>query len=297
MPKQPSIVFLIPYFGAWPFWMPMFLRGCAANQTIDWLFFTDCGIPAEAPANVRFEEMSFAEYCDLVSARLGIRFAPDNPYKLCDIKPALGYVHADRLDGYDFWAFGDIDVVYGDLRRYFNAERLQSRDLFATHERRISGHLCLVRNNQKMLEAFKQIPRWQERYSDPEHHALDEGAFSRLFIRHKNWPEWARRIAARFNDWYQRSEFTEAHSTFTVMPDGTRVDPEVWYSDDGRLSNSTLGKAVELPYLHFMVWKNQQWKGRDPETLFAPDIANSPSWEVSAQGWRIAVAGDTRAGL
>ena len=282
----PSIRFVIPYFGAWPFWMDFFLQGCRRNPDIDWLFFTDCGIPDQAPANTQFIEMSYADYCALVSERLGIEFYPANPYKLCDIKPALGYIHADHLAGYDFWAFGDIDVVYGDLRRYFTAARLAEKDLFATHVRRISGHLCLLRNTAVMREAFKLIPHWQQRYADEAHQALDEGAFSRLFVRHKNWPEGLRRFVARFNRWAQRSEFIESHSTFSMLPDGQRVVPDYWFLQKGRLTNSALN-GQELPYLHFLVWKNQHWQGISSEKLRGPaHLSRQDSWRVSESGWQ-----------
>lgn len=285
-PARPSIRFVIPYFGTWPFWMDFFLAGCARNPDIDWLFFTDCGIPDNSPQNVQFIEMPYSDYCALVSARLGISFHPANPYKLCDIKPALGYIHEEHLSGYDFWAFGDIDVVYGDLRAYFTAERLAEKDLFATHTRRISGHLCLLRNTTTMREAFKIIPRWQQRYEDEAHQALDEGAFSRLFVRHKNWPESFRRLAARFNHWARRSEFVESHSTFTILEDGQRVVPERWFLRDGRLTNSALA-GKNLPYLHFLVWKNQHWQGVPAENLRGPaQLALQSSWQVSEKGWR-----------
>ncbi|MFT6463584.1 DUF6625 family protein [Halopseudomonas laoshanensis] len=283
---QPSIRFVIPYFGSWPFWMAFYLESCRRNPTVEWLFFTDCGIPDNPPDNVRFIEMSYRAYCELVSARLGIDFYPERPYKLCDIKPALGYIHADQLGEVDFWAFGDIDVIYGDLRGYFTAERLATKDLFATHHRRISGHLCLVRNTVIMREAFMRIPRWRERYADPAHQALDEGAFSRLFIRHKNWPESLRLFAARFNAWSRRSEFIESHSTFTILANGRRVLPQKWFLRDGRLTNSELN-GVELPYLHFLAWKNQSWKELTADSLRGPDgLAFSANWDVSQIGWR-----------
>lgn len=284
--EVPTIRILIPYFGQWPFWFSFFLESCRRNPTIDWLFFTDCGIPADAPDNVRFIEMGFSEYCDLVSERLGIDFHPDTAYKLCDIKPALGEIHAEHVEGYDFWAFGDIDVIYGDLRGYFTSERLARKDLFATHHRRVSGHLCLLRNTPELREAFRRIPHWQERYSDHRHQALDEGAFSRLFIRHKNWPEKLRLFAANFYSWSRRAEFIEAHSTFTLLSDGTRIIPERWIWRDGRLTSSEHGDK-EMPYLHFLVWKNENWRDRSAAELAGPPgLAREPQWQITSEGWR-----------
>lgn len=282
---EPSICFVIPYFGAWPFWFPFFLRSCRHNPNVNWLFFSDCGTPPFPPANVRFVDTSYADYCKLVSERLGIEFYPDNPYKLCDIKPALGHIHEEAIESYDFWAFGDIDVIYGNLREYFTAERLQAKDLFSTHERRVSGHLCIVRNTRRMREAYRLIPKWRERFSNPEHQALDEGAFSRLFIRHKNWPESLRRFAARFNKWYVRSEFIEAHSTFTILQDGRRELPCAWFWLDGELTNS-LQTGKNFPYLHFLSWKKNEWAQESEADLMGPaGLIEEKGWKITASGW------------
>lgn len=283
----PRVRMVIPYFGKWPFWFEFFLASCRRNPTFEWLFYTDCGVPENAPANVRFVEIAFSAYCKKVSDRLAIDFRPDSAYKLCDIKPALGHVHADELEGYDFWAFGDIDVIYGDLRAYFTPERLAKKDLFATHHRRVSGHLCLIRNTAEMRQAFMRIPSWQTRFEDARHQALDEGAFSRIFIKHKNWPESWRLFAARFYSWSRRAEFVEAHSTYTLLPDGTRIVPEQWFYHDGVLTNSEQGEQ-RLPYLHFMVWKNEAWRTRTEEELLGPPgLPDQPSWQIDAHGWHL----------
>ena len=85
-----SLRLIIPYFGEWPAWFQLYLQSCAANLTIDWLFFTDCTPPTHAPPNVRFECISLRGYAKLVSRRLHIRLRPESAYKLCDIRPALG---------------------------------------------------------------------------------------------------------------------------------------------------------------------------------------------------------------
>lgn len=37
------------------------------------------------------------------------------PYKLCDFKPAYGFLFPEIIKRYDFWGHGDIDVVYGNI--------------------------------------------------------------------------------------------------------------------------------------------------------------------------------------
>lgn len=279
---------LIPYFGRWPFWMPFFLQTCRWNADIEWLFFTDCGVPDSLPDNVKIQSMSFASYCQLVSEGLGISFKPTSPYKLCDIKPALGYLHAEHLVGFDFWGFSDVDLIYGNLRQYFSDERLSTYDLISTHARRISGHLCILRNDKRMREAFMSVPGWRSCFQDPAHYAFDEGPYSRLFIRHKNWPEGLRRVADHFNPWRRRSEFNEAFSTpHARVPwvSGGFDFPECWTWKHGQLTNNRDGLR-EFPYFHFITWKSSKWSGGQSEALIRPsDLASRPAWCITEQGF------------
>jgi hypothetical protein len=285
--SEPSICFVIPYFGAWPFWLPFFLESCRANPTVNWLIYTDCPIPPRCPPNVRVLQVDYHAYCNRVSSMLRIDFRPTNAYKLCDLKPALGFIHREELVSFDFWAFGDMDVIYGDIRGYFTAERLRRKDLFATHERRISGHLCLIRNTERMRTAFMRIPDWQRRLTQQEHQALDEGAFSRLFIRHKNFPKALREALGRLNPWRRRSEFVEAFSTpgARVPWIGGKLDfPERWYWKPGSLRNDRDGER-EFPYLHFLVWKRFAWNA-DTAVASSPEaVAYSPGWKIDASGF------------
>jgi hypothetical protein len=285
----PRLLFLIPYFGRWPFWMPFFLQSCRYNPDVNWIFFTDCGIPAEAPSNVQFRSISFAEYCAKVSARLGVEFQPRSPYKLCDLKPALGYVHADELEGFDFWGFSDIDLVYGDLRAYFTIDRLQRFDLLSTHERRVSGHLCLLRNTARMREAFMQVPGWQAKLSSVEHNAFDEGAFSRLFIRYKSWPAALRRVSDALNPWRRSSEFVEAYSTpngRVAWHDGSPDFPQRWIWLGGQLRNDRDGLR-QFPYFHFIGWKCDAWPAYAEQDLLSDDmLAARDGWSITPQGFR-----------
>jgi hypothetical protein len=43
----------------------VFLESCHRNPDIDWLFFTDCGVPESLPPNVTVESMMFSDYCGL----------------------------------------------------------------------------------------------------------------------------------------------------------------------------------------------------------------------------------------
>ena len=283
-----SICFLMPYFGSWPFWFPLYLASCRANPTINWIFFTDCGTPADCPPNVEIVSVTYADYCARVSSALDIDFHPEKPYKICDIRPAFGLIHQNELKAYDFWAFGDIDLVYGDLRRYFTSDRLDRKDLLAAHSRRISGHCCLIRNNSTLREAFRLIPNWKQLFTASKHYAVDEGAFSRIFLRHKNWPAWLARLASILAPLRRNAEFVEAFSTPNARipwTDGSKNFPNFWFWRNGHLTNDIDGDR-EFPYFHFLIWKrvwaNQNHEGDNP---VLKKLVEDGAWKISEDGF------------
>lgn len=295
MPEQDQglgLKVLIPYFGVWPSWFPFFLRSCAENPGIEWLLFSDCGIPGSCPPNVSIVEISFDDYCGLVSERLGIDFAPSSSRKLCDIKPALAEVHAEHLEGARFWAFGDIDVVLGDLEGYLRRRQFDTRDVTALHSRRLSGHLTVLRNTPEINSAFRRVPDWKALLVASHHVAFDEKAFSRVFLRHKNSPRWVQWLARKWNPWLRRADFREAFTTPDAkIPwvDGSFDFPAVWYWKQGRLWNDR-DATTPYPYLHFMHWK-KQWTAEDVKGV---EQAWDPSLvlEIRPQGMTAAAVPD-----
>lgn len=293
MKSPPSIIFIIPYFGQWPFWMPFFIESCRANPDINWLLISDCEALPSLPRNVELRKSSFVEYCVWVSSRLGFKFAPSNPYKLCDLKPAYGYLHEQDITGYDYWGFSDLDLIYGNLRAYFTDVRLNKFKFFSTHERRVSGHLCLVRNEPELRELFWRIRDFKVRIQDPKNHALDEGGFTRLFLWRKNFPKPLFKFVGLFNRLRRVAEFEEAFSTpngVRAWTDGTQVYPIYWQWQDGRLTNGKDGDR-EFPYLHFLHLKKNAWKSIElPTSKALVELSRTNYWVISESGFQGALA-------
>lgn len=263
--KQPSgamkkILLIIPYFGKWPFWFDFFLQSCRFNPTINWLLISDAGRPNLLPDNVLYREMSYPDYLNFVSDRLGIDYHPQNPYKLCDLKPLYGYLHENDLNGYDFWGFGDVDVIYGDLRHFFT-NKLLKNDVISCHKTRISGHLSLFRNSSHLREAFRHVNRWEDIVCDERNQRFDETAFTKIFVRNKNYPEWLRPFLPGSSPLGVKSSFVERYSTpscrFPWLDDSMNF-PSEWYWQEGTLTNN--GSDQEFLYFHFLYWKQNYWK-------------------------------------
>lgn len=275
--------------------MDLFFETCKHNETVNWVFFTDCETPINPPNNLTFIEYSFQTYKELVSSKLAINFDPDSPYKLCDIKPALGYIHADLIQGFDFFGYGDIDVVYGNIRKFYTDDVLKYHCI-SSHWDRLSGHLCLLKNTKLNQQAFYRIGKWRELFENPNHLGLDESKFSKIYLRHKKFPGWLRRIYS-FHDRYQRSAYFKEQFSTVLFPqpwlDGSLEHPEIWYWKEGKLTNNK-DKDKQFLYLHFMNWKSRRWLreqwGDEAAWESLASINHVPPGKIS-DGWSISQKG------
>ena len=103
------------FSGIWPPWFKYFLLSISKNSTIDWIFFADNYLPDIQGENVLHHTFTLEDFSQLASLKLGFEIELNNPYKLCDFKPAYGKIFEDYLSGYDFWGYFDIDVIFGDI--------------------------------------------------------------------------------------------------------------------------------------------------------------------------------------
>ncbi len=174
MNKNNSICIIIPYFGTWPKWINYFLRSCKYNPTIDWQFFTDCGIPDVNSDNLIFHQMTLREFNELAGAQLNLTVLIRNPYKLCDLKPAYGIIFEEYLKAYDFWGYGDIDLIYGNIRSFITNKLLIEYDLISNHQEFVAGHFCLMRNSQKINRVFMKGGYYKKAFLRSEYIGFDE---------------------------------------------------------------------------------------------------------------------------
>lgn len=282
---------LMPYFGKWPEWFNLYLESCKRNPTIDWLFFTDCGEPENRCPNVAYVKTSFPEYRQLISSSLGINFTGD-PYKLCDIKPAYGVIGKQYLSGYDYYGWGDIDVIYGNIRKFYTNDILRY-NIISTHYNKISGHFCLFKNTEMNKNAFRRINGWQSMMENPVHLSIDESKLSKIYLRHKKYPPILRKLMGIFDKYQSACCFAERYSTiFSGIPwiDGSFNFPDEWYWQNGRLTDN-LDHGKEFLYLHFMNWQSGKWLPKEKRGTKSAweqlDKIVHLDYKEAPKGWKI----------
>ncbi|MFA5184806.1 MAG: DUF6625 family protein [Patescibacteria group bacterium] len=256
-----SIIIIIDYFGGqWPKWFPFYLESCKHNPTITWLFHTDCPTDSFDIKNVIFRPMTRAAYIQRVSECLQIKFAPGDDYKLCDLKPARGALFAEEIRGYDFFGYGDIDVIYGDIRKFYTAEVLKN-NVISTSATMIAGHLALFRNVHWLRDAFRRVRGWRRVLEDGVYRHFDEEMLIEVF----RYPAGLSSRQKFFYDLrgprgikYRRKLYFKEQFTTPLTPMRWRNEsfehPTTWFWQDGRVTDKREG-GDEYIYLHFMNFK------------------------------------------
>jgi len=159
-----SIVLLTyALFDRWPRYANLFLESCRSNSTVDFLVLTTCLPPArELPANVKVLNLDLRQIQALASERLGIHVNLKWPFKMVDIKPALGVIFEDVFSGYDFWGYCDVDDIFGDIRDFLSDEVLESYDVICARREFVTGHFILFRNTEELARLYSRSRDWQK---------------------------------------------------------------------------------------------------------------------------------------
>lgn len=167
----------MPYFGALPAWKWLFLRTCEFNPQVTWHFFADFDSPQGLPLNVLFTRMSLDDFRELASRKIGFEVCLPYPFKVCDFRPAYGVILSDFLGGYDFWAWGDTDVFYGDLMAGLKKNRALNCDVVSVRSEFLSGELTILRNTEFVNRLFEQSKDHRRVMSDRRGFDFEELGF------------------------------------------------------------------------------------------------------------------------
>ena len=150
-------VFIIPYFGKFNNYFPLFLKSCEKNNLFNWIIFTDNETKYDYPKNVKVVKMTLNKMKEIAEKKLGFQVCMETPYKLCDYKPSYGFLFEEYIKEYDYWGHCDCDLIFGNLNKLLMPLLNQEYDkLFA------AGHLSIYKNNYNNNRIF--MKKYNERY-------------------------------------------------------------------------------------------------------------------------------------
>jgi len=168
-----NIALIIPYYGSFPNYFPFYVDSLASNPDIHVYMFTDCFYDGVVPDNLHIIESSFEHFKSLVKSKLDIDIKINRGYKLCDFKPAYGVIFGDYIAEYDYWAMGDIDIIYGDVFKNL-PDGWQDYDVVSMVPEWVSGSFCIFKNIENVNNLFSLSRSWKNVFSSESNFAFDE---------------------------------------------------------------------------------------------------------------------------
>lgn len=180
-----KVVFIIPYYGKLPIYFNNWRFTALRNKQFDFLFFTDIEEIKEED-NIHVVNMSFKQIREFIQSKFDFPIELNSSYKLCDFRPAFGYIFSEYIENYVFWGHCDIDILLGDLSKFITPELLHQYDKLLEH-----GHMTIYRNTEQINSVFMSdgyFPEinYREVFSSVESYWFDEFFGMMLKSRREN---------------------------------------------------------------------------------------------------------------
>lgn len=162
MMKRNKIVLLMPYFGKLPSYFGAYLKSIE-NKLFDVLWISDL-LVENSPANFKTVLMSLEDVRDRMIKTLGTYVVINDGRRLCDFRPMYGQIFSDLIEGYDYFGWGDCDLVYGDDFNTFLEQVVLpgEYDAISLHKDFLTGPTCFLRNNETMKSLYKKANNWKD---------------------------------------------------------------------------------------------------------------------------------------
>ena len=141
-------ILIIPYFGKFKEYFNLFLLSCKYNNNFDWMIITDNTDEYDFPDNFIIKRMQFSDFRNRIRSKFDFEISLETPYKLCDYKPAYGYICEEWIREYDYWGHCDCDLLFGDLTPVEGLLNEGYDKLFC------GGHLTIYKNTYSTNRIF-----------------------------------------------------------------------------------------------------------------------------------------------
>lgn len=168
-----KVCFIIPYFGKFPNYFQLFLNSCRYNSNYNWLLITDNNANYDYPKNVKKIIISFTSLKKKIQSKFDFKICLSAPYKLCDYKPAYGYLFEEYLTDFDYWGHCDLDIILGNLDHFLPQILKDNYDKIFT-----LGHFQLYKNtkenNRMFMEKFNGLSLYKDTFSTDRINVFDE---------------------------------------------------------------------------------------------------------------------------
>jgi hypothetical protein len=169
---------LITHFGALPEWFDIWLHTAKLNRGIDFYLCQEV-IESCRDGNVFFNKMTLEDFNILPLLRAE-GYAIRNPYKFCDYRPLIAEAFPEVVSPYEYWGWGDLDVIYGDILSVVEPSFDRRFDYVSTGWQGESGPLGFLKNSQQVNRLWRLLPDVHSQLNNEKYVGLDERQFVSL---------------------------------------------------------------------------------------------------------------------
>ncbi|UEG51474.1 hypothetical protein LLH06_10860 [Mucilaginibacter daejeonensis] len=174
-----SLAVISCYFGPLPWYFRYYVHSCGFNPTVTFFIVTDDhSFSDTVPENVKLIYKTLADVSELASEKLRLPISIKQAYKMCDFKPAYGIIFSDLINGYDYWAHSDIDLIYGSIRDFITPEVLSTYDVISVRPDWIPGCFLIFKNISSINRLFENSKDYELVFTSDKHYCFDETNFA-----------------------------------------------------------------------------------------------------------------------
>jgi hypothetical protein len=156
-----SICYIVPYFGRLPKNFGLWLIGCKANPTINWIIYTDDKTSYDYPQNVKVIYCTYQNIQTKIRSYYDFEIPFDRPWRLALMKAAYGEIFQEDIKTFDFWGYCDVDLMWGNIRKFYTDDIMDRYDRIG-----FQGHSTLMRNTKENNQIYRTIVPGEINYID-----------------------------------------------------------------------------------------------------------------------------------
>ena len=169
-----QICLITCYMGPLPDYFGYYVATCRQNSSIRFVVINDTLAESRVEGNIEYWRMNLAELNAWASSALGTEVKLQSAWKINELKPLFGRLFRDKLSGFDFWGWCDLDIIWGDLRHFLNDRFLEEYDVVTSKAMWTAGHFTLLRNQPLCNDLFARNPRIIELLNEKTYYAFEE---------------------------------------------------------------------------------------------------------------------------
>ena len=157
-----NAVLIMPYFGRLPPYFGTYLKSLE-GKNMDVLWISDIEVPRH-PDNFKIVRMTFDDVRARFHKTLCTEVVINGGRRLCDFRPMYAKVFGEYIKEYEYWGWGDCDLVYGRKFNEFLDHTVATNkyDAISMHNTFMTGPTSFYRNSKQMRELYLKANNWRE---------------------------------------------------------------------------------------------------------------------------------------